>query len=199
MTNVRVLARPTIVDGFVPQSRVNDVLLVLAGAGFMWLMSFDINTQPIPISGQTLGVLLVGAALGWRRATAAVVTYLALGLLGLPVFAGYTTAGLATVLKPSFGFALGFIPAAALIGWCSEHRADRKLSTSLIAFGVASVIPFLIGVPYMAMVLPSLGLPNDFVSLMQFGVVPFIIPGIVKWIIAAGVLPVAWRIQNRAA
>lgn len=196
MTNVRAIARPTIVDGFLPASWVSSAALVLGGTAVLALMSFDIEIQPIPISGQTLGVLLIGSALGWKRATTSIALYLAIGLMGLPVFAGYTTAGLATIMKPSFGFALGFLPAAALIGWLSEHRVDRKFKTALPAFALASIIPFLIGVPYMANLLPMYGLPNDFVSVMQFGVLPFIVPGLIKCAIAAALLPLAWRFRE---
>ena len=110
-----------------PSSRarvlVTDAALVLAGVALVALLakvSFFIG--PIPITGQTLGVILVGAALGSARGAATMTTYMFVGLLGLPVFAG-PVAGPAYLLAPSFGFILGFIPAAFVAGWFAERSS----------------------------------------------------------------------------
>ena len=119
---------------------------------------------PVPVTGQTLGVLLVGATLGARRGALALTGYAGLGLAGAPVFAG-GAGGVAMLTAPSFGFVLGFIPAAALIGYLSERRWDRRPALAVAGFGLASLIPFLIGVPYMGAVLAALGLPHDCVMI----------------------------------
>src|SRR5690606_14839913 len=95
------------------------------------------------------GVILVGAALGARRGAASLTAYMIAGLAGAPVFAGLT-AGPAYALVPSFGFILGFIPAAWLAGWFAERAWDRKPWLAFVGFVAASIVPFLIGVPYMA-------------------------------------------------
>jgi len=176
------------------RSLVTDALLILAGTALVAVLAqVTVPFYPVPVTGQTLGVLLVGASLGaWRGATS-LGLYLVAGVAGAPIFAGFT-GGPAMVLKPSFGFIIGFVAAAAVIGWAAEHGWDRSFWKSLTAAAAGSVIPFLVGVPYMAMILPSVGLPNDFVSLMELGVLPFIIGGVIKWAIAAAVLPVAWRL-----
>lgn len=190
--------RPVLTDLIArPSARVRafalDAALVLAGAGIVALLakvSFFIG--PVPITGQTLGVIVVGAALGARRGAAALTTYLLAGLAGAPVFAG-VTAGPAYVLAPSFGFVLGFIPAAFVAGWFAEHAWDRKPWLAFVGFVAASIIPFLIGVPYMALILGAvLGQPITLDSVLAAGVWPFIVPGLIKAGFAALLVPGAW-------
>ncbi|WP_236968476.1 biotin transporter BioY [Microbacterium aurantiacum] len=170
-----------------------DVALVLSGVALVALLakvSFFIG--PIPITGQTLGVIVVGAALGARRGAAALTSYLLVGLAGLPVFAG-PVAGPAYVLSPSFGFIVGFIPAAFLAGWFAERAWDRKPWLAFVGFVAASVVPFLVGVPYMALILGTvLGQQVTAASVLAAGVVPFILPGLIKAAAAAVLVPLAW-------
>lgn len=170
-----------------------DAALVLAGAGLVALLakvSFFIG--PVPITGQTLGVIAVGAALGSRRGAAALTTYLLAGLAGAPVFAG-VAAGPAYVLAPSFGFVLGFIPAAFVAGWFAERAWDRNPALAFVGFVAASVVPFLVGVPYMAMILgPVLGGDVTFAGVLDAGVWPFVVPGLIKAAAAAMLIPAAW-------
>ncbi|ARJ07696.1 hypothetical protein GCM10010988_39740 [Cnuibacter physcomitrellae] len=167
--------------------------LVVAGVVVVSLLakvSFFIG--PVPITGQTLGVIVVGAALGARRGAAALTTYMLAGLAGLPVFAG-VTAGPAYVLSPSFGFVLGFIPAAFVAGWFAQRAWDRTPWLAFIGFVVASIIPFMIGVPYMALMLATvLGEQITLASVLQSGVWPFIVPGAIKAVAAALLVPGAW-------
>jgi biotin transport system substrate-specific component len=140
--------------------------------------------------------MLVGASLGARRGALSLATYLVLGVAGLPIFAEFS-GGPLSVLKPSFGFVIGFVVAAAAIGWLSERDWDTSWWRSAAAFFLASLIPFAIGLPYLAVVLGSLGLPNDLQSVLAAGLYPFIIGGIAKWLIAAAALPLAWRALKR--
>ncbi len=170
-----------------------DATLVLVGAAFVALLakvSFFIG--PVPITGQTLGVIVVGAALGSRRGAAALTTYMLAGLAGAPVFAG-ATAGPAYVLAPSFGFVLGFIPAAFVAGWFAERAWDRSPLRAFAGFVAASVIPFLVGVPYMALILATVvGQDVTLASVLAAGVTPFIVPGLIKAGLAALLVPAAW-------
>ncbi len=186
-----LLARP--VDR--TRAIATDVALVLGGVALVALLakvSFFIG--PIPITGQTLGVIIVGAALGARRGAASLTTYMLLGLAGLPIFAG-PVAGPAYVLSPSFGFILGFIPAAFLAGWFAERAWDRKPVLAFVGFVTASIVPFLVGVPYMALILATvLGADVTFASVLDAGVWPFIVPGLIKAAFAALLVPAAWAL-----
>ncbi|MEF3323671.1 biotin transporter BioY [Gulosibacter sp. GYB002] len=176
------------------RSTVANIALIGAGAATVALLAqVEIPMWPVPITGQTLGVMLVGATLGAWRGAAALLTYLVAGIAGLPVFAGLT-GGIASVAKPSFGFIIGFVFAAALIGWLAQRNWDRRPLLSLVAFFGASLVPFVFGVPYMWVALEQLGTDMNFALAMQYGVTPFIIGGIVKWLLAAALLPLAWRL-----
>ncbi|WP_394279228.1 biotin transporter BioY [Microbacterium sp.] len=192
------LHRPVLAD-LVPRpsarsrALATDAALVLTGVVVVSLLakvSFFIG--PVPITGQTLGVILVGAALGARRGAAALTTYLVAGLAGLPVFAG-PVAGPAYALMPSFGFVLGFIPAAFLAGWFAERAWDRRPVLAFAGFVAASVVPFLVGVPYMALILSAVsGVHVTAALVLEAGVFPFIVPGLIKAAAAALLIPAAW-------
>ncbi|MFJ6652551.1 biotin transporter BioY [Microbacterium sp. NPDC091313] len=172
-----------------------DAGLVVAGVALMALLakvSFFIG--PVPITGQTAGVILVGAALGARRGAISLAAYAAVGLAGLPVFAG-PLAGPSYVLAPSFGFVIGFIPAAYLAGWFAERAWDRRPVRAFLGFVLASIVPFLIGVPYLALILATvLGQQVTVASVLDAGVVPFLLPGLFKAAVVALALPGAWAL-----
>ena len=182
-----------------PRAFAVDATLVLAGVALVALLakvSFFIG--PVPISGQTLGVIVVGAALGAKRAAASLTTYMLIGLAGVPVFAG-PTAGPAYVLMPSFGFVLGFIPAAFVAGWVAERAWDRNPPLAFIGFVGASIVPFLIGVPYMAMILGAvMGQDVTLAGALDAGVWPFVVPGLIKAAFAASLIPVTWLLVRAA-
>ena len=198
MTVVAPIARPVLAD-LIPRptgaarALLVDGALVIAGAGLVALLAkvaFFIG--PVPITGQTAGVILVGAALGARRGALALTTYMLLGLAGLPLFAGLS-AGPLYVLAPSFGFILGFIPAAFVAGWFAERAWDRTPWLAFVGFVAASLVPFLIGVPYMALVLATmLGQSVTMASVLAAGVTPFVVPGLIKAAAVALLLPAAW-------
>jgi len=182
-----------------PSSRARalavDAALVLTGVVFVALLakaSFYIG--PVPITGQTLGVIVVGAALGARRGAASLTTYMLVGLAGLPVFAG-PVAGPAYVLAPSFGFVIGFIPAAFVAGWFAERAWDRNPALAFVGFVAASIMPFLIGVPYLALILTTvLGQQAGLGAVLDAGLWPFIVPGLIKAALAALLIPAAWLV-----
>lgn len=188
-------SRPVLADALAPhRTRVQDAGLVLAGTGVVALLAqLTIPLPLVPITGQTLGVILVGASLGSRRGAAALLAYLLVGLAGAPVFAEFT-GGPASIMSPSFGFILGFIPAAFVAGWFAERAWDRKPLLAMAGFVAASVVPFLFGVPYLAMILNAVmgaGLGLD--GILAAGLWPFIPGGVVKAAIAAALIPAAWR------
>lgn len=185
--------QPVLADRLVKEkSLLKDVMLVLAGAGLVGLLAqVAIPIQPVPITGQTLGVMLVGATLGAKRGAYALTSYMVLGVLGVPWFSGFH-AGMATVLSPTFGYIIGFIPTAFVIGYLSQRSWDRRPFLALVAFLIASIIPYFFGIPWMVAVLSSTQEMN-FMLAMQLGFIPFIPGGIVKWLIGAALLPAAWK------
>jgi biotin transport system substrate-specific component len=189
----QTLTRPTLADRFIPRSAVNNALLITGGTVVVGAFAqLQIPLWPVPVTGQTLAVMLVGATLGAWRGASALALYMVAGLAGVPLFAGFA-GGIASVAKPDFGFIIGFVFAAALIGWLSERNWDKRPVRSLLAFLGASIVPFVIGLPYLAFALGTLGLPNDVNSVLVAGFYPFILGGIVKWAIAAALLPTAWK------
>jgi biotin transport system substrate-specific component len=196
MTSITIPGSPRVLaDTVGTRHRVlADVALIALGVVLVAaLAQVEVPMFPVPITGQTLGVVIVGATLGARRGAISLFSYMVLGLAGLPIFAGFTGGPLA-VLKPSFGFVIGFIAAAFVVGKLAERKWDRNVGLALLAFLGASLIPFAFGLPYLAVALGLLGLPNDFASVMAAGFTPFIIGGIIKAAIAAGVVPLVWQI-----
>jgi len=185
-----------------PSSRASafavDAALVLAGVAVVALLAqVEIPLWPVPITGQTLGVIIVGASLGAWRGAAALTTYMVLGLAGLPIFAGLT-GSLVAIAKPSFGFVIGFIFSAFVAGWFAERAWDRRPALAFVGFAAASVVPFLFGIPYLAVVLNvSLGLDLTFWQILEAGLFPFIIGGLVKAGIAALIIPGAWALVRK--
>lgn len=192
-TEAIALSRPTLADRFVPRTAVNNAVLIVGGTLVVGASAqLAVQLWPVPITGQTLAVLLVGATLGTWRGAVSLALYLAAGLAGAPLFAEFS-GGTASLLSPSFGFIIGFVFAAALIGWLSERNWDRRPLLSVAGFLAASLVPFLFGLPYLSVVLGSLGLPNDLNNVLVAGFYPFIIGGVIKLAIAAALLPLAWR------
>ncbi len=189
-----VIARP---EGRA-RALATDAALILTGAAVVAVLAqVSVPLWPVPITGQTLAVVVVGAALGARRGALALLAYLVIGLAGVPVFADFTGT-VAAIAKPSFGFILGFIGAAFVAGWFAERAWDRKPWLAFIGFVAASAVPFVVGIPYMALILNGvMGLELSLWQLLQVGLFPFIIGGVVKAAIAAAVIPGAWALVRR--
>ncbi|HHW51124.1 MAG TPA: biotin transporter BioY [Pseudoclavibacter sp.] len=185
----------TLVQRVLPRTVTRDVLLVGTGAlavAVMAQVSLPLPFSPVPITGQTLAVMVIAAAYGATLGTATMMLYGVLGLVGLPVFAD-ASGGIHVVTSPTFGYVVGFVVAAYVIGRLSERHWDRRPVTSLAAFGLASAIPFCTGIPWLAFTLTLGGTPTTLWQAVQLGFIPFIIPGIIKWMLAAGILPAAHR------
>lgn len=184
-----IFARRTV---FVPSySQSVNLALILSASLLIALMSqavVRLPFSPIPITGQTFAVLLVGASLGARRGALAVLAYLAEGALGLPVFAG-GGAGLAYLIGPTGGFLLGFVAMAWVAGWLAERGRDRRVQTAWLIFLAGEVALFVIGLPWLAL---YMGADN----VLALGLIPFIPGEIIKIILAGLALPVAWRLTK---
>ena len=167
-----------------------ELLLVAAGALFLALtaqISVPLPFSEVPLTGQTLGVLLLGALYGPRRGAVTVIVYLAEGAAGLPVFA-LGRSGLPALLGPTGGFLFGFIPAAFIAGFArGSRRAALRVGTLLLA----TLVVYAFGVPWLA-VTRALPLQTALVS----GVLPFVPGDVIKAGIAAGVVPAGSRLLS---
>ncbi len=177
-----------------------DLLLILAGSLFVALtaqIALPLPFTPVPITGQTLGVLLVGAALGSRLGFLALLAYLLEGAMGLPVFAG-GTGGIAKILGPTGGFLLAFPLAAGLVGLLVERFGlDRSFFGTLLAMLLGNALLYLVGLPWLAAWLMGAGKFTGVEGLLAMGLFPFIPGDLVKAVLAALLLPTAWRFLGR--
>ena len=191
----------TIADFLVPirlgerlNARARDVALVVAGALFIYLTSkvvIPVAGSPVPITGQTFGVLLVGGALGLRRGAVAVALYVLLGVVGLPFFAE-GKGGLTIIWGATGGYLIGFILAGAVVGRLAELGWDRKIGGALGAMVVGSAVIYAVGLPWLKVVT---GMTVE--ETIAAGLTPFLIGDTIKIILAAVLFPAAWWIVGR--
>jgi len=183
-----------------PSTPLRRVLLLVGGALAVALLarvSVRLPFTPVPISGQTLGVLLAGASLGSSRGFRSMLLYLAAGAAGLPVFAG-GGAGLGWLLGPTGGYLLAFPLAAWLVGYAVERwGADRHPLSSFAAMLVASVVIYAVGVLGLAVWGALEGRAHGLAQLLALGVYPFVIGDLFKTALAAGLLPGVWKLVQR--
>jgi len=182
--------RPVLAD-LVPRTLVRNVALVVGAALLTAAASqlrIPLGFSPVPITGGTFAVLLTAAALGPARGAAGQLTYLLLGAVGLPVFAG-GTGGVEYLVGASGGYLVGFVVAAALVGACARRGWDRRPLGMAATFGLGSLVIYAFGVPWLAMV-GGYG-PGE--ALLR-GVVPFLMGDALKAAAAGVALPAAWRL-----
>lgn len=186
------IGRPTLADRLFPRSIVTDMVLVSAGAALVAIAAqIVVPLWPVPITGQTLAVLLVGSALGALRGTLAMALYAVLGIVGLPVFSD-ASSGVSVLQGPTGGYIVGFIFAAAFTGWLAQRSWDRKIVQATLGFLGGTVVTFAIGLPWLAVVLKL-----DLIQTLEGGLFPFIVGGIVKSVLAAGIISLSWRYFSR--
>jgi len=182
--------------------RVNvatSALLVLGGALFVALtaqISIPLPFTPVPLTGQTFGVLLVAASLGSVLGSLSMLTYLFLGLVGLPVYADQSS-GWDIVRGATGGYLLGFIVAALVIGFLAERRWDQNFSSSVSAMLTGNVIIFGVGLSWLAWWLGDNGLPNGLSDVLEAGLYPFVPGEVLKLYLAGALLPLAWKAVER--
>ena len=186
------VGRPTLADRIISRRLATDLVLVAAGAGLTAVAAqIAVPLWPVPITGQTLAVLLVGVTLGAVRGAVSLSLYAVLGIVGLPVFSD-ASSGWSVVAGPTGGYIIGFIFAAGFAGWLAQREWDRKPVWAFLAFLAGSVIPFAFGLPWLAAALGTYGLPNDLGSVLASGLYPFIIGGVIKAGLGAGIITLAW-------
>jgi len=188
-------ASPSAADpGARARSIIYDLGLLFVGSALIALsaqVAIPLPFSPVPVTGQTFAVLLVGAALGRWRGAAAVITYLAEGAAGLPVFAG-GSAGPSVLLGPTAGYLLGFVPGAWLCGFLAEHGWDRRVGSTILSMILGNVVIFAVGLPWLARFVGGS-------NVWAVGFWPFIPGDVVKIGLAAAALPLAWKSLGRGA
>lgn len=185
-------------------ARLRHIVLIVVGAIIVALTAqFQIRLQvaetPVPITGQTFGVLLVGGALGLRRGALALLLYLALGLF-LPVYAGgdsgvdrfATQEGGRWVLGATGGYLIGFVFAAALVGWLAELGWDRRLIGAVGAMVLGNILIYALGTGWL---MAATGI--DLATGIAKGVTPFLVGDAIKLLAVAALFPAAWWVVGR--
>ncbi len=180
----KVLPKPSV---------LGDISLIVLGSLFVAAMAqLSIPLQPVPITGQTLAVLLVGMVLGSRRGGLALAAYLGEGLAGLPVFAE-AKSGIATLLGPTGGYLVGFIAAAWLVGLLAERGFDRSLFKTFLAMVVGNLVIYGFGLAWLS----TFSFVSGFVGeagLLSLGMFPFLVGDALKAVLTALLLPGAWEL-----
>ncbi|MEU0196971.1 MULTISPECIES: biotin transporter BioY [unclassified Streptomyces] len=173
-----------------PASRVRDVALVLGGAALTGLaaqISVPVPGSPVPVTGQTFAALLVGTSLGAGRGFLSLALYALAGIAGVPWFAGASSG-----VAPSFGYILGMILAATVVGALARRGADRSVWRMAGTMLVGEAIIYAVGVPYLA-----LARDMSATAAIAAGLTPFLIGDALKAALAMGALPSAWKFANK--
>jgi len=175
----------------IPGALLRDIVLVLSGTIFITVSAFvviPLPFTPVPIALSTFAVMATGAALGSLRGSLSALLYLLIGVAGAPVFSG----GQSGILFPTFGYVIGFVISAIVVGQLARIRADRHVGTALALGALGTLVLYVCGVPWLAV---ALGM--DLGQAILLGVVPFLLGDALKVVVLSGLLPTLWRIVAR--
>lgn len=182
---------PRTLGDVIPGGIARSIALVLGGAAFVGLaaqVAVPLPFTPVPLSLQTFAVLLVGAVLGSSRGLASLALYLLAGVAGVPWFSAHQSGwGFA-----SFGYVVGFVLAAWLVGRLAERGADRTVLRTVGTMVLGNLAIYAVGVPGLML---ATGMP--LAKALLLGVVPFLLGDALKIALAAGLLPGAWTLVGR--
>lgn len=194
----------TLIDAVWPRPSERSKAITRASAavvGFALLTALlaqievTLSFTPVPITGQTLGVLLAGGALGLRAGAASQMLYWLLGMIGLPFYAGGDS-GWQAATGATMGYFVGFVLASALIGYLAQRGETRNLVASVSAMAFGSFVIYALGATWLAFRLDiplASGAPNA----IALGVTPFLIGDAVKLLLAGALLPATWKALDR--
>jgi biotin transport system substrate-specific component len=181
---------PDRADGFPAVARA--VVLVALGTALLALSAkINLPLPYVPMTLQTLVVLMIGAAYGWRLGTATVIAYLAEGAIGLPVFAG-PVGGLAPLLGPTAGYLAGFVAAAFITGWLSERGWDRSVPRLFVAMGLGHIVILAAGFVWLAF-----GMKLGVEKAWLVGIAPFVAASVIKNALGAALVPAIRHMLDR--
>ena len=182
---------PTIYNRAFPRVSevIRSLILILLGSWLVALFAqieIPLPFSPVPITGQTFAVLLVGALLGSKHGSAAVIAYITQGAVGLPFFAGGAS-GFGILTGATAGYLAGFVVAAYVVGLLAEHGMERNFKTSIVPFLVGTIIIYVFGVAWLSAVVGGVG------KAIELGLLPFIVGDVFKMLAAGIALPSAWK------
>ncbi len=181
---------PQRADGSSPTLRA--VVLIALGTALLTLSAkVNLPMPYVPMTLQTLVVLMIGAAYGWRLGSATVIAYLAEGAIGFPVFAG-PVGGIAPLLGPTAGYLAGFVLAAFATGWLSERGWDRSVPRLFVAMALGHIL--ILGAGYVWL---AVGMKFGFERAWLVGIAPFIAASVIKNALGAALVPAIRRIVDR--
>lgn len=187
----QTLPAPRVLGDAIPGGAVRDAALVLGGAAVVGVaaqVAVPLGFTPVPLTLQTLAVLLVGASLGTTRGVASLLLYTVAGVAGLPWFSHHTSGWGGA----SFGYVLGFVLAAAVVGRLAEQGATRGVWRTVGLMVAGNVAVYAVGVPWL------MGAAHvGFGEALTLGLVPFLVGDAIKLALAAGFFPTAWRLVGR--
>jgi biotin transport system substrate-specific component len=204
MSNALAIKSPVLIDRLGARNvAISAVYIVLSVALIAGAAQIQIPMWPVPITGQSFAVLLVGASLGPIRALIATSAYLLLAVAGLPILAAQTdgshTTGLAVLQLPTLGYLIGFIVASVALGWFAKLAWDRKVVKAILSFVIAEAIVYACGLPVLANFLATNGMPSDAATVLSLGFTPFIVGDLIKALLAGALLPLTWKLVNRTS
>lgn len=187
-------AFPTLAASIWPNAALlRNAGLALAGTVLLTLSAkIQVPFWPVPMTMQTYVVLCLAAAFGWRLGAATMLLYLAEGAMGLPVFAGTPEKGIGLpyMLGPTGGYLIGFVAAAALIGWVAERGWDRSIGRMAVAMAAGHIVILALGWAWLSGLIGA-------EKAWTVGVAPFFAATIVKTALAAVTLPALWSLLRR--
>jgi len=184
------VARPVLAD-LIPVARLRDTVLVLTSLAFLIAagqITIPLWFTPVPLSLATFAVLLSGATLGPTRAALSTTLYLALGVAGAPFFAGQASGW----SFASFGYIVGYVPAAIVVGLLARRRADRSVLSTIATACLGSFLIYAAGLPWLIVFLDV-----DLATGLELGVYPFLVGDAIKALAAALLLPAAWKLAKQ--
>jgi biotin transport system substrate-specific component len=173
-------------------ARYYDVGLIVGGSLVMAISAQIAVGFPVPMTGQTFAVLMIAALLGSRRGVLCVLTYLAEGMVGLPVFS-QGRGGLGMFFGPTGGYLVGFLLAAYIVGALAERGWDRRAATTMLAMVLGSVGMYVCGLAWLLCLDNLLGKPLGG-GVLAIGLYPFLVGDILKVVLATILLPSGWKL-----
>lgn len=186
----------TLIEAIIPKidnkalTLIKDIVLVLGFAILTGICAkFKIEIGLVPITMQTLAVFLSGALLGSLKGALSQITYLLFGLIGFPWFA--RGGGMGYLMSPTFGYIIGFIFSAYLVGWLCERGFDRKIKTAILAMLAGNIILYIPGLFWLAKFV-------GFQKVLVIGLYPFIFGDLLKIFLAGLILSGSWKILKRS-
>ncbi len=201
-TGASSLSSPSTLVGLLWPSRddarlaaLRAIVLMVAGTALLTISAkVQVPLPYVPMTLQTLVVLLIGASYGWRLGGATVALYLAEGAMGMPVFANTppAVAGIGYLMGPTGGFLFGFVAAALVMGFMAERGWDRSLLRVIVMMSIGHALIFVFGLAQLSLVMP-------FAKAWTVGAAPFVAATIVKTALAVALMKAAWSVTRRDA